>query len=152
MRTLVLLCCVQLVLLPTVTLADLTLPWRIVAVLAWSAAGWAVHVPQQSRLAQMDPPRAPVLLALHSAAIYVGSSVGSALAAAVLRQHGYEALGPAGAVLVVVGLLSLAWSHRTPAAISAAAGPPQGVRASPTGGGELHAAKRSEKPGGRHPL
>ncbi|MFS2206923.1 LysR family transcriptional regulator [Variovorax sp. Varisp36] len=33
----------------------------------------------------------------------------------------------------------------------AAAGPPQGGRASPTGGGELHAAKRSEKPGGRHP-
>ena len=32
----------------------------------------------------------------------------------------------------------------------AAAGPPQGGRASPLGGGELHAAKRSEKPGGRH--
>jgi len=30
----------------------------------------------------------------------------------------------------------------------ATAGPPQGGRASPMGGGELHAAKRSEKPGG----
>jgi predicted MFS family arabinose efflux permease len=113
MRTLALLCCLQVVLLPTVTLAHLSLAGRIVAVLAWSSADWAVHVPQQSRLTQSDPARAPVLFALHSAALYVGSSVGSAVAAAVLRQHGYDALGPAGAVLIALGQLSLAWRGRS---------------------------------------
>lgn len=124
-RTLTLLCCLQMVLLPTVTLADLSLAGRVVAVLAWSSAGWAVHVPQQSRLTHLGPARAPVLLALHSAALYVGSSVGSAVAAAVLRLHGYDALGPAGAVLIALGLLSLAWHGRSSARRRAARGCPR---------------------------
>lgn len=110
--TLGVLCCLLIVLLPTITLLEMPLAMRLVAVLAWSTSGWAVHVPQQTRLAQLDPERAPVLLALHSAAIYVGSSLGASMAALALRDHGYHALGPAGAVLAAVALSTLWFSHR----------------------------------------
>ena len=44
------------------------------------------------------------------------SSLGSTVAAVALRLNGYHALGPGGAMLVAIGLLSLAWRERARAA------------------------------------
>jgi len=54
-------------------------------------------------------------------------------------------------VVSVIGVrLSLLSSEIGARKYAAAAGPPKASRASPSGGGELHAAQRSEKPGGHY--
>jgi predicted MFS family arabinose efflux permease len=107
-RTLALLGAGQLVMLPLLSLV--TMPVVLVAVLIgfWSALGWSFNVPQQARLGALDPARAPVLLALNAAAIYVGTSVGAAIGGRVVEAAGFEALGPIGAAMIVVSILSLA--------------------------------------------
>lgn len=106
-RTLVLLAASQLVWLPAVTLLPLPL-WACTALIGvWSVCGWAFMVPQQARLAGLSPAQVPVLFALNAAAIYGGSSVGSAVGAATLSAAGLAALGPVGAVLAAVALVSL---------------------------------------------
>jgi predicted MFS family arabinose efflux permease len=106
-RTLVLLCGVMVCVLPVLTLTDLPFLATLPLLVAWSLFGWSVHVPQQARLAQLDPGRASVLLSLHSAGIYVGSSVGASLAGQVLQFSDAHWLGPAGATLAVLALASL---------------------------------------------
>jgi predicted MFS family arabinose efflux permease len=121
-RTLVLLCLVMLCVLPTLTLANLPLLATLPLLFTWSLFGWSVHVPQQARLAQLDPPRASVLLSLHSAAIYIGSSIGATLAGHVLRVSDQHWLGPAGAVLSFLALVTLgvvAWMSRAKQALAA---------------------------------
>jgi predicted MFS family arabinose efflux permease len=114
-RTLALLGAGQLLMLPLLSLA--TMPIWLVALLIgfWSALGWSFNVPQQARLGALDPARAPVLLALNAAAIYVGTSVGAAIGGRVVEAAGFGALGPIGAAMIVVAILSLAavrWMSR----------------------------------------
>jgi DHA1 family inner membrane transport protein len=119
MRTLVLLCAIMICVLPVLTLTDLSILATMPLLIAWSLFGWSVHVPQQARLAQLDPQRTSVLLSLHSAGIYVGSSLGASLAGQVLKISDPHWLGPAGAVLAAFGLASLgavAWMQRAPGA------------------------------------
>ncbi|HSV81469.1 MAG TPA: MFS transporter [Ramlibacter sp.] len=106
-RTLVLLAAIMLVVLPAITLGDWPLAPTLLLVGLWGLFGWAVHVPQQARLAQTDPARAPLLLALHSAGIYLGVSLGATLAGLVLQWGDARWLGPAGASLAVCALASL---------------------------------------------
>jgi DHA1 family inner membrane transport protein len=106
-RTLVLLACVMVVTLPVLTLVPLPLAPTLVLIAGWGAFGWAVHVPQQARLALVDPPRAPVLLALHSSGIYLGAAAGASLAGLVMQSGQPQWLGPAGAVLALLALASL---------------------------------------------
>ncbi len=106
-RTLVLLCVAMVCVLPVLTLTDLPLLATLPLLIVWSLFGWSVHVPQQARLAQLDPRRASVLLSLHSAGIYVGSSVGASLAGQVLQVSDPHWLGPAGAALALLALASL---------------------------------------------
>ncbi|MBR0656616.1 MFS transporter [Plastoroseomonas arctica] len=108
LRTLVLLGCAQIATLLPMTLLPLPMTGLFVLVLLWSVACWAFMVPQQARLAALAPPLTPVLFALNAAAIYLGGSVGSVTGGQVLRGFGFEALGPAAAGLVLVGLGSLA--------------------------------------------
>jgi predicted MFS family arabinose efflux permease len=107
-RTLVLLSAIMVVTLPLLTLAPLPLAPTLVLLVVWGAFGWAVHVPQQARLAHIDPPHAAVLLALHSSGIYLGSAVGASAAAMVLQSGQPQWVGPAGAVLALLALASLA--------------------------------------------
>jgi DHA1 family inner membrane transport protein len=118
-RTLVLLCAVMICVLPVLTLTDLPLFATLPLLIVWSLFGWSVHVPQQARLAQLDPQRASVLLSLHSAGIYVGSSLGASLAGQVLKVSDPHWLGPTGGALAVLSLVSLgvvAWLQRAPPA------------------------------------
>ena len=69
-------------------------------------------VPQQARLALLSPTKISVLLALNASAIYLGSSIGSALGGVLMRSDDpFSWLGPAGALLMLVALASLAWPH-----------------------------------------
>lgn len=108
-RTLVLLCVAQSLLMPALTLP--TWPLAIVGVLifVWSVFGWSFMVPQQARLAALDPARLPVLFALNAYAIYVGATLGSSVGGAVLKGLGLHALGLFGAALALLGLASLAF-------------------------------------------
>jgi DHA1 family inner membrane transport protein len=106
-RTLVALCIAQLVILPFLTLAHMSLLATGVAIGVWSVFGWSFQVPQQARLAALEPAKAPVLFALHAAAIYVGACVGSLIGGQTLKIGGYDALGPSGAAFIVIALGSL---------------------------------------------
>jgi len=110
-RTLVLLCLAQTLLMPALTLP--TWPLAVVGVLmfVWSLFGWSFMVPQQARLAALDPARLPVLFALNASAIYVGATLGSGLGGAVLNGLGLHALGLFGAALALVALASLAFKR-----------------------------------------
>jgi predicted MFS family arabinose efflux permease len=111
-RALVLLCSVQFVAMPALTLLHVPLLLTGALILGWSVFGWSVNVPQQARLAALDPARAPVLIALHAAAIYVGTSVGSLVGGRVLIHFGHSVLGLVGAGLMGTAWLSLMWAKR----------------------------------------
>jgi predicted MFS family arabinose efflux permease len=120
--TLSLLCVVQLVTLPLLTLTHLSFIATIFVLGVWSVFGWSVHVPQQARLSALDPAKAPVLLAMHAGGIYIGSSIGSAIGGQVLTRWGVDALGPVAAASIAAAFLSLgafAWVGRTRADPSA---------------------------------
>ncbi len=111
-KTLMMLCLAQLLLMPALTLPTWA-PWLLgVMVLVWSVFGWAFMVPQQARLASLDPPKIPVLFALNASAIYVGASLGSAVGGATLKAWGLHLLGPAGAALAALALISLLLAGR----------------------------------------
>jgi predicted MFS family arabinose efflux permease len=107
-KSLAILCAAQIVVMPLLTL--LRVPPLVTGALiaTWSVCGWSTNVPQQARLAALDPARVPVLLALHAAAIYIGSSVGSSIGGRVLVAFGHDALGLLGAAFAAAALGSLA--------------------------------------------
>lgn len=111
-RTLAALCMAQMLILPTLTLTHLPVLAIGALIGLWSVMGWSFNVPQQARLATLDPAKAPVLISLHAAAIYVGSSVGSAIGGKTLAQFGHAGLGPLGAALAALALLSLAFARQ----------------------------------------
>jgi predicted MFS family arabinose efflux permease len=106
-RTLVLLCSAQLLLLPVMTWIPIPIQLFAVVVAVWSVCSWSFMVPQQARLASLAPERVPVLFALNAAAIYVGGSLGSALGGVTLQYIGFSLLGPVGAGLGLLALVSL---------------------------------------------
>jgi DHA1 family inner membrane transport protein len=107
-RALAMLGALQVILMPLVTLAPLTLyPFAALA-LAWSVSGWSFMVLQQSRLSQLSPSHTPVLFALNAACIYVGGSIGGLAGGVVLRSHGLDWLGVGGAAIVMLALATLA--------------------------------------------
>lgn len=83
-----------------------------VALIIWGFAGWGVLVPQQHRLIGIAPLKAPLLIALNAAAIYIAVSASGALGAAVLQVLDPRFLGAVGAVLIFVGLLTAEVAHR----------------------------------------
>lgn len=109
LRTLVLLCLAQSLLMPLLTLP--TWPLAVVGglIFVWSVFGWSFMVPQQARLASLDPPRLPVLFALNASAIYVGATLGASVGGVVLKGLGLHLLGLFGAALALLGLASLAF-------------------------------------------
>ncbi|MBW8844048.1 MAG: MFS transporter [Burkholderiales bacterium] len=109
LRTLVLLCLAQSLLMPALTLPTWPLPVVGALIFVWSVFGWSFMVPQQARLAALDPARLPVLFALNASAIYVGATLGSSVGGAVLKGLGLHALGLFGATLALLGLASLAF-------------------------------------------
>ncbi|UZF94580.1 MFS transporter [Bosea sp. NBC_00550] len=75
--------------------------------LVWSAAGWAGHPSQMSRLAAMAPDAAVVALSLNASALYFGIAAGAALGQQVMRHAGTWPLGFVGAACEVAALAVL---------------------------------------------
>lgn len=106
-RTLVLLGLCQAAIMLPLTLAPITPTHLFVIVAIWSVIGWAFSVPQQLRLSALAPPLTPVLFALNAACISVGASLGGVAGGVALREFGYAALGPTGALLALLAVGSL---------------------------------------------
>ena len=111
-RTLTLLCLADCALLPPITLWRAPLFVTIAAILFWGLASWASFAAQQSRLATWDPGKILPLFALNSSAVYLGGAIGAPLGAAALKFVGMAALGPVGAVMIVIALLFLGIAER----------------------------------------
>lgn len=112
LRTLALLCAVQMMVLPF--FSALPLPMVLVWTLgfAWSAFGWSFNAVQQARLIAFDPASAPVLIALNASAIYAGTALGGWIGGIALHWGGLLALGYAGALVVLAALMLLLLSAR----------------------------------------
>jgi predicted MFS family arabinose efflux permease len=122
-RTLLIVLAVLAAALFAASLAAVTLE-RSVAVfilpailLVWSAAGWAGHPSQMSRLAAMAPDAAVVALSLNASALYFGIAAGAALGQQTLRHLGSWPLGFVGAACEIAALavLVIAMRRRRPA-------------------------------------
>jgi len=111
-RTLLILCLSQVLIMPVLTGSVAGLAVTAALIFVWSVCAWSFMVPQQARLAALDPAKTPVLLALNAAAIYVGGSLGSLAGGLTIAQAGLPALGLGGAVLVAAAAASLALAGR----------------------------------------
>lgn len=111
-RTLLIVCIAQILILPILTLVQLPLVAIGILIFVWSVFGWSSQVPQQARLAALDPKRAPVLLALHSASIYVGTSLGALVGGKVIQLADYETLGVVASGIVIISLSLLIGSKQ----------------------------------------
>lgn len=106
-RTLLIVSGSQVILMPVFSVLPLPV-WQVYLFLfLWPAFGWSFMAAQQTRLMRMAPERAPVLMALNAASIYVGAALGSALGGLVLAGWGMAALGLGGAVAAVWATLHL---------------------------------------------
>lgn len=83
-----------------------------VVLIIWGLAGWGILVPQQHRLIGIAPAKAPLVIALNAAAIYIGVSLSGALGAVVLHMLPPGFLGPVGAVLILAGLVTAELANR----------------------------------------
>ncbi|CAN7597277.1 MFS transporter [Bosea sp. LjRoot9] len=112
-RTLVVVLIVLAAALVAASLVAVTLPPSIAVfiipaiLLVWSAAGWAGHPSQMSRLAAMAPNTAVIALSLNASALYIGIAAGSTLGQLTLRHFGTWPLGFVGAICEVAALAVL---------------------------------------------
>ena len=114
-RTLLGLAVAQIALMPLFSTLPLPTPAAFALIFVWSICGWTFMAPQQSVLVGLAPDRAPVMLALNAAAIYVGAAAGSAVGAVVLAKAGPGALGIAGGACGAVALANLVVARRAEA-------------------------------------
>ncbi|MGR3503861.1 MFS transporter [Pseudaestuariivita sp.] len=113
-RTLTLVCIAQVALMPLFSALPFA-PWLVVLLtFVWSLCGWSFAAPQQARLVQLAGPRAPVVLALNAAAIYIGAALGSVIGAAVLQALGPGALGASAGGMALLALIHLRLSLARP--------------------------------------
>ncbi|SAK54243.1 major facilitator transporter [Caballeronia hypogeia] len=103
---------VVLIKLAIVAIVIFTLPWTsahlwsaAIAVTIWGACAWGVLVPQQFRLASLNPPMTSVLVGLNTSATYVGVSIAGTLGAVVIPVTGSHNLGYLSAIPVVIAIL-----------------------------------------------
>ncbi|MDR6870037.1 putative MFS family arabinose efflux permease [Bosea sp. BE125] len=78
-----------------------------VILVVWSAAGWAGHPSQMSRLAAMAPDSVVIALSLNASAMYIGIAAGSVLGQQSIRLGNTSWLGFVGAACEVAALAVL---------------------------------------------
>lgn len=113
-KTLIILCCAQMILMPIYSFLPLAMPGFVILTVAWSIAGWSFMAGQQMRLIGLAGPMAPVVLALTAACIYIGAAIGSAIGALVIARFGIQGLGIAAAICTSFALANLILSARFP--------------------------------------
>jgi predicted MFS family arabinose efflux permease len=105
--TLSLLCLCQMAIMPFYSFLPFEPGAVVVLFLVWSICGWSFMAGQQMRLITLAGARAPVVLAMNAAAIYVGAAIGSAVGAGVMTRYGVDALGIAGGIAASFALANL---------------------------------------------
>lgn len=113
-RTLTTITIGQIVLMPLYSLLPIQAVLLGVLTFMWSAIGWSFMAAQQMRLIGLSGPRAPVVLALNAAAIYVGAAMGSAWGGLIIAGFGLRALGVAAGITAIGTLIHLTLSARYP--------------------------------------
>ncbi|MBF9044655.1 MFS transporter [Rhodobacterales bacterium HKCCE4037] len=111
-RTLTILTALQIVTLPLYSFLPLPAPLLLAYTFVWSVIGWSFGAAQQVRLVTLDPARAPVLLSLNAACIYLGAAAGSSIGGLVISRASVSALGIAAALVMVAALAHLILSNR----------------------------------------
>ena len=84
----------------------------LLVMLVWGTAGFGMMAPQQSRLAQMAPAQAPLLLSLNTSMLYFGTAFGAVVGGVAAPLLGFARLAWAGAPFAALGLLLFWWAHR----------------------------------------
>ncbi|MET0234894.1 MAG: MFS transporter [Kibdelosporangium sp.] len=95
-------CAVALALLPVVATV---LAGAILILVLWGAANWSINPPMQSRLVDLAPDTAGLVLAMNAAAIYLGVGLSGVVGGLVIEFSGSVALGPVAAVIAVAALV-----------------------------------------------
>jgi predicted MFS family arabinose efflux permease len=78
----------------------------------WGICGWGMVVPNLQRLIGIAPTHASLLNALHSTVLYLGAAASGPIGAAGIAIAGHHGLGPLGAALIVLGLITAERAHR----------------------------------------
>jgi DHA1 family inner membrane transport protein len=83
-------------------------PLMLLVLVLWGASGFGLMSPQQSRLAQLAPAQAPMLLSLNTSMLYFGTALGAAVGGPASGLVGFERLPWVAApfALVAWGLLA----------------------------------------------
>jgi predicted MFS family arabinose efflux permease len=109
-RPIVLSLIILIIVYATLPLTAATLIGALMALALWGICGNVLFAPQQYRLLSLSPTLPTILLALNSAALYLGIAAGSALGSVVLMHSSVGILAPTSAVLTTVSLAFFAWS------------------------------------------
>jgi predicted MFS family arabinose efflux permease len=112
--TLSALCLVQICVMPMFSLLPMGVPQLVVLVFFWAMGSWSFMAAQQGRLIGLAGHRAPVVLALNAAAVYVGAAVGAAVGGALITTYGMVSLGICAGTGAALALIHLTLSARFP--------------------------------------
>jgi MFS transporter, DHA1 family, inner membrane transport protein len=102
-------------------------PLLLVVLVAWGCSGFGLMTPQQTRLAQLAPAQAPLLLSLNTSMLYLAMALGAAIGGPAAGVVGFDRLGwVATPFAVAAWLLVMAGPRPLPAqALEIGAGAPR---------------------------
>ena len=86
----------------------------VATMVVWGMAGFGLTAPQQSRLVNLSPAEAPLLLSLNSSMLYLGTALGAVVSGALIPSVGLANLSWVGAPFGLAALATL-WFDRAPA-------------------------------------
>ena len=86
----------------------------VATMVVWGMAGFGLTAPQQSRLVNLSPANAPLLLSLNSSMLYLGTALGAVFSGALIPSVGLANLSWVGAPFALAALGTL-WFDRAPA-------------------------------------
>lgn len=82
--------------------------WMLLCLsMLWSLFGFSFMSAQQARLISLAPPKAPVLMSLNAAAVYVGAAFGAGSGALIISTFGLRYLGVAAGAVAILAAISL---------------------------------------------
>lgn len=111
-RTLIGLACLQVCIMPLLSLLPIPLMLAVPLFFVWNACGYGFTAGQQMRLVGLAGAQAPVALALNAACIYVGAALGAVIGGWVVAGPGLGALGVAGSVTCLIAVATIVASNR----------------------------------------
>lgn len=88
----------------------------VLVLMAWGICGFGMMAPQQSRLASVSPPQAPLLFSLNTSMLYFGTALGAAVGGMGSPVLGFDHLPWLGAVFATLGLVVLLTTPQLPGA------------------------------------